>query len=150
MEPCFAWLLSERPKFIPQAKRLTGSRAKGLSYEKRAVRELKRRFPGAPLNYHQWIEYNDGEGNHGYCEPEVYIVLKECVLLFEMKLTGGEGGRQQMEEYYAPLLRMIYQRPVRCLLICKWVTPDTPGPFFATPESFIGGDAPFGTWHWLP
>jgi len=113
------------------------------------VRFLKNRFPAATFHYHQWIEYNDASGHH-FCEPELFVVLDDQIILFEVKLTGGEMGKRQLEGLYAPLLSFIFHRPVRCCLVCKWTTPDTPGPFFQTPDDFILSRADFGTWHWLP
>jgi hypothetical protein len=110
---------------------------------------LKKRFPQVKLNYHQWIEYSDANGP-GYCEPEAWIELKDRVILFECKLTGGVAGRMQLEGLYAPLLEALLGKPVHCLLVCKWTTPDTPGPFFACVEDFMRSGARFGTWHWLP
>jgi hypothetical protein len=136
----------ERPTFIPVAKRRTGSRATGASYEKKLVRSLKRNFPQA--KYHQWIHFMDATGPH-YCEPELFIERKAEVILLEAKLTGGPLGRMQMEGLYKPLLEKIIGKPVRCLLVCKNVTVETPGPFIASLEAFINSDLPFATWHWL-
>lgn len=121
-----------------------------MTYEKKAVEELKRRYSSkVKVHYHQWIEYTDASGSH-YCEPEAFIVLADRIILFEVKLTGGIAGRMQMEGLYRPLLEHIFSRPVHCLLICKWTTPDTPGPFFLSPDQFMLSGALFGTWHWLP
>lgn len=110
---------------------------------------LKNRWPEAEQHYHQWIEFNDANGR-GYAEPEVFIVLKECVFLVECKRTGGVAGQLQLTHLYAPLLEFIYKRPVRCLLVCKWSNPGTPGPFYNSPEAFLTSGAAFGTWQWLP
>jgi hypothetical protein len=56
----------------------------------------------------------------------------------------------QVEGLYKPLLEYILEKPVRCLLVCKWAGPETPGPFFHSPEEFINSGESFGTWHWLP
>lgn len=146
----YASLLEGRPKHLPTPKRLSGSRAKGVTYEKKAVRELKERFPAAAVQYHRWIHYVESRNGSGYCEPEVFIELKDRLILFEMKLTGGPAGRMQLEGLYKPLLEHLFRKPVFCLLVCKWTTPATPGPFFNSPEEFMLSGAPFGTWHWLP
>ena len=145
----FVSRLSERPRNIPKPSRLTGSRAAGIAYEKKVIRTLKRRFPTADLKYHEWLQFADKNGG-GYAEPEAYIVLKEFVFLLECKRTGGLAGKLQVTELYAPLLERVYERPVRSLLICKYVTESTPGPFVQSVEEFLMGSMPFATWHWLP
>lgn len=99
--------------------------------------------------YHQWIQYNDANGP-GLAEPELFTVLKDRVILFEVKLTGGIAGQMQLRGLYRPLLEEIYSRRVVCCMVCKYITPDTPGPFFGSPEEFIASGEEFGTWHWLP
>ena len=100
-------------------------------------------------HYHQWIQFTASNFN-GYAEPELYCVLKDRVILFEMKLTGGIAGRMQLEGLYKPLLEFIYKKPVHCCIVCKWINTETPGPFFGSAEDFIRSGVPFGTWHWLP
>jgi hypothetical protein len=147
----FAWLLNERPSWIPKPKRQSGSKAQGLAYEKKVVREVKNRLCAGSWHYHQWIQYRDHDGKEaGWCEPELYTVLSDRVILLEVKLTGGIAGRMQLEGLYRPLLEFIYKKPVYCLLVCKHINKDTPGPFFSGPEDFMRSGESFGTWHWLP
>jgi len=108
---------------------------------------VKRRL-GVPMEYHRWIEFRDANGR-GYCEPELFLPLRDVVVLFEMKLSGGPMAKLQLEGLYKPLLEHIYQKPVRCLLVCKWVRADTPLPIFATPEKFLLSGKDFGTWQFL-
>lgn len=108
------------------------------------MRELTTRL-GPPI-YHQWIEYLDANGK-GWAEPEAYYVAEDRIILVECKLTGGPGGREQLENLYAPLLSHIYKKPVHCLLICRNVTVETPGPYVASIEDFIQQELMFGTWH---
>lgn len=143
----YALLLKERPRSFPKPKRATGSKAKGLSYEKKLVRHLMKRWPHAELQYHRWIRFQDSIGV-GHAEPELYVELADRILLLECKLTGGPAGRQQLELYYKPLLEHIYKKPVYCLLVCKNVIPDTPRPRYDTPEDFVRSNALFGVWVW--
>lgn len=117
-----------------------------MAYEKKVVKELKRRF-GELLTYHQWIEFYDGKGK-GWCEPELYLLGAEIILM-EVKLTGGPHGKAQMEHLYKPLLEKIFNRRVRCLLICKYKTDETPGPMVGSVDEFIAGGESFATLHWL-
>lgn len=133
---------------MPLPKKYNSTQKAGIRYEKKAVKYLKAKWSHAELRYHQWIKFADRNGV-GWAEPELFIVLKDRVILFEMKLTGGPAGRMQMERLYKPLLEHIFKRPVHCLLVCRNVTEHTPGPRFQTPEDFIISGASFGTWHWL-
>jgi len=55
-----------------------------------------------------------------------------------------------MENLYKPLLEHIFGKPVRCLLICKYNTTETPGPFVSSIEDFISTEGlGFATWHWM-
>lgn len=107
-------------------------------------RELAKSWPSA--RYHQWIEFF-ADGKRGWAEPEFFVEFSTQVILMECKLTGGILGKIQMEWLYKPLLQAILGKPVRCLLVCKYLTQDTPGPFFNSPEAFFASDEPFGTWH---
>lgn len=109
------------------------------------VKSLQRSF-GETITYHQWIEFYDQNGK-GWCEPELFILGGELILM-EVKLTGGPHGKAQMEHLYKPLLENIFERSVRCLLICKYKTEETPGPFVDSVEEFIKGGESFATLHW--
>jgi hypothetical protein len=141
--------LVPRPSHIPVNKPPKGSaRHKGLLYELKAVKRLMRELPNLNLYYHQWIEYVDASGRH-HCEPEVFAVLPNEVLLAEVKLTGNTYAVEQMSGLYAPLLSHLFQRPVRCLQICHSVSPHTPGPFVDGPAQFLATKLPQGTWQFL-
>lgn len=119
-----------------------------MSYEKRAIRELKNSNLGT-VHYHKWIEFVDANGR-GYCEPEAFIEYSDRIVLFECKLTGGPSGKIQMLDLYKPVLEHIFKKPVDCLMVCKWVRPDTPGPFVKSVEEFLLSKRSFATWQWLP
>jgi hypothetical protein len=84
-----------------------------------------------------------------HCQTDFYWVLSDKVVLVEVKLTGGPHGKMQAEGLYKPLLEKIYGRPVVCLLMCKWVGQDTPGPFVSSPEEFLASEVGFATMQWL-
>ena len=111
------------------------------------MRALQRHLPG--LCYHRWIKYLEEGERPRWAEPEGFLVRPHEVILVECKLTGGPYGRAQMEGFYAPLLAHIYERPVRCLLVVKNRTPDTPGPFVPMPEDFLRSTLSYGCWHYI-
>lgn len=106
------------------------------------------KWPGL-IHYHQWITYREtASDKFHWCEPDIFLVARDCVLLVEIKLTGCAEATVQMFGLYAPLLEAIYSRPVRCLQVCKWTSEDTPGPFHQSAEHFISSADPCGTWNW--
>lgn len=113
------------------------------------MRELPRRL-GLPLTYHQWIEFiEEGEPKH-FAEPEGWIELQNEIVLIECKLTGMPGGHEQMLELYKPLLEYLFPtKRIRCLMICRHVNRETPGPFVDSIEAFLQTDLDLATWHFL-
>jgi hypothetical protein len=140
--------LCQRPSHIPQQKRARGSKARGLAYEKRVARELRTRL-GLPFTFHQWIKFHETNGDQGYAEPEGWFELADEIILVECKLTGVQYGHEQMLHTYKPLLEWHFKKPVRCLMICRGVLPNTPGPFVDSIEDFIQSGLPLATWHFL-
>jgi hypothetical protein len=92
------------------AKRKRGSKAQGLTYQKKIARVLKRDMP-EELVADQWIRFQDANG-HGYAQPDFYSVFEDRVVLFEAKLTQNDSAKDQCLKLYAPLLTYIYGRPV--------------------------------------
>ena len=102
------------------------------------------------MRYHQWIEWTCRDGTHGFAEPEGWFELQDSIILIECKLTGLEYGHGQMVDFYKPLLEHLYpNKRVRCLMICRHVHVNTPGPFVQSIEDFIQGDLDLATWHFL-
>src|SRR4249919_967845 len=108
-------LLSSRSPW-PKKHRFSSLQKKGLGYERKVGRELRRRF--GEVHSNQWIEFFDLNGR-GFAQPDHYIVCDDAVLVFECKLSQQEAGLVQIGELYRPLLRKIYDRPVIGVLACK-------------------------------
>jgi len=143
-----SWALPcSRPDGIPAKPKLKGTKAQGAAYEKKIVKGLEKQF-GESFNYHKWFCFRRTlDGKKEYCEPEMFLLFKNFICLMECKRTGNMWGKQQMENFYAPVLEKVYDRPVRCLLICKHVSVETPNPFVRGLEEFLGSDLTFATWH---
>ena len=99
--------------------KLKGSRAKGKTYERTILRELKRRFSEPDLiHYNEWIGYTDSTGTN-FCQPDIYIELPTYLLLLEIKLTQTESAEIQLRDLYRPILEWIYKKPVVMVQVCK-------------------------------
>lgn len=119
-----------------------------MAYEKKVLGMLGEKWPGL-LHYHQWINYQETKGDDlRWCEPDLFLVAHDAILLIEVKLSGTPDAFLQMAGLYAPLLAHIYGRPVRQLQVCRYISDACPGPRFPSPEAFISSGAPLGTWNW--
>lgn len=111
-------LLPGRPSFIPKVKRLYGTKAKGITYEKKIGRRLGSLWP---VVSGQWFEFRDANGL-GCCQTDHYVVLDDQVLLVECKLTETWVGFSQIDLLYRPILEAVYGKPVTGVMACKHLT----------------------------
>jgi hypothetical protein len=102
-------ILRERPTFIPKAKRLRGSRAAGMAYEKKVGKVLRILFK--EVHSARWFEYEDS-ARAGVCQVDHFVVLPEKIILVECKLSETEEAWSQMADLYAPILAQHYRRGV--------------------------------------
>lgn len=107
---------------LPKPKRLRGCRAKGITFERRVEKFLKKKLSQGDLRgqFHpgQWIEFEDSKGL-GYAQPDFYIVNSGGVLLLECKLSQTDTAWDQLYGLYKPLLEHIYKVPVVSVQVCK-------------------------------
>lgn len=106
------------PSFIPQPKRLRGTKALGLGYERKLARELARSLP--KTRHGQWYEYC-ADSEKGWCQPDFVVPLWEATLVLECKLANIEQAQAQLSELYVPILRQVYEKPVRAIIVSKSV-----------------------------
>jgi hypothetical protein len=90
----------QRPKGIPRS-RPRGTKALGLSYERRVAKAL----PGAISG--QWFEYFDANGP-GYCQMDLVLKDRGQVWVVEVKLTDIFQGKNQLNKLYLPIARAIW------------------------------------------
>lgn len=95
-----------KPKSIPAAKRLRGSRAAGKAYENKLAKAL-------PFGLHNpWYEFRDNSG-HGYCSPDVVLQVRadtggDAILILECKLSNVEEAESQLRNLYAPVVSVAH------------------------------------------
>lgn len=109
--------LSEPPFRKPS---LTGSKGRGLAYERRVGRELLRR--NYPVESSAWFRYKDALGT-AHCEVDHLLVLPKVVVLVECKLTQSDQGVLQLLQLYAPVASHYYGLPLVLVLACKHLSP---------------------------
>jgi hypothetical protein len=135
--------LPSRPKFIPKA-RLRGSRAAGVTYEKKVGKVLRHLFGTKAVHSGVWFEYADSV-RQGVCQVDHYVLREEVVLLIECKLSESLEAWGQMRDLYAPILRRAYGLPVTCIQATKCLRSGLPV-IFDPRETRSGGTY---LWHVL-
>jgi len=103
-------------------RKLKGKRAKGLSYERLVGKTLGRwKDEGSldcKIHLGRWFYFIDKNG-HGWCQPDIYLEFKDCIILIECKLTQTENAFLQMKELYVPVLQKVHGKPVYTVQVCK-------------------------------
>src|SRR5208282_583890 len=109
--------LASRPACIPQAKRLRGTKALGVSFEKHLARALDRAMPNS-FDHGRWFEFL-ADGKRGFCQPDFVLVHPLTVTIIECKLTNIEEATEQLDDLYFPVLAAAYRLPVRGIIAVK-------------------------------
>ncbi|MCG3770733.1 MAG: hypothetical protein JW384_01911 [Nitrosomonadaceae bacterium] len=113
--------LIDRPSFIPApSKRLRGSKAEGLSYERRIAGYLSA-LAGGRAVHNPWYKFTDDEGD-GWCSPDVILLPKgdEPLVIFECKLTAVKGCEDKVRGLYLPVLQFLHpDTEIRTVQVAK-------------------------------
>lgn len=110
--------LRSRPKYIPAPKRVRGTKALGLGYEKKVGKTLRQLF--GDVHSAVWFSFFDC-GVAKCCQIDHFVVLSNQVLLVECKLSEKEVAWSQMRDLYAPILFKIYGQPVTRVQATKFI-----------------------------
>ena len=104
----------------PSRPKLKGSKARGLRYERKFGRELRRRClrEGDDLRPGQWFKFVD-ENGPGYAQSDVLFLRGHCLFIFECKLTYRPEGWDQLNFLYSPLCAAVWPGlRQRLVLVC--------------------------------
>jgi hypothetical protein len=104
----------EAPGFAKRS-RLRGTKALGVSYEKKLARAL----PRGSL-HGQWFVYS-ADGRVGYCQPDFLLRGRSELAVLEAKLTDVEAAWEQLEGLYAPVLEACYSKKVLKIAVTRSV-----------------------------
>jgi hypothetical protein len=131
-----------------KVQRLRGAKARGLTYQKKAIHELERTF-GSILTSGRWISFIDRNGP-GFAQPDAFLQSPHATICFECKLTLCEAGRLQIQELYRPLLRALFGLPVVGVLMCRNLTCDPGAALVTDPHDLLTTEAEHEyVWHFL-
>lgn len=142
------------PSFI-SSKKVSGTRAQGVRYEKRAQAYLKRMIDltgtaGESLLQSPWLAFKaNGSLRERYCQPDAVLVdtSNKHITIFEVKLQHTSAAWWQVRQLYEPVLRVIYPGfSFSAIEIVKWLEPKTtfPETFFYAENIFARDGSKFG------
>lgn len=129
-----------------------GSKAQGLSYEKKLGQALAQWPAGAgsaPRIHHgQWFEFCDS-GVVRHCQPDFMFRRGGTAVVIEAKLTDTPRAYSQLRGLYFPVLERALGVPVRGVVVCQRVRRDS-GQVWAGLEEALAGtgeeDIPLVQW----
>ena len=124
----------------------------GLAYERKVGRKLKRMLLAdeleGELRLSQWILFADVNGI-GWAQADVYLLMKDRILLIECKLTQSDNAVPQLLSLYLPLLRKVYNLPILCLQVCHNLR-YVPKKLVESPQELLAEPGPgVYTWQYL-
>lgn len=142
---------------FPTPRRLKGSKAAGLAYERKFAKALPSLVKGTPLERHtvlwgQWLEFLDCNGK-GFAQPDFFLLPPDAIgvgYILETKLSLNTRGWYQLEKLYNPLLSMLYPKVEwKLIQVCKNMRPGFAA--YAVLDLFDPLNSPIpevGIWHW--
>lgn len=113
------------PREVPRPRIGARTKAKreGYKFEAAFASALAARFPCAQHGF--WLRFRDANG-WGLAQPDVVVRGVREAVVFECKLSYTEAAEPQLTGLYLPLLRYLWQIPVRGVVVCKALTPRCP------------------------
>ncbi len=102
-------------------------RARGIGYEKKAQKELFRRYSEGYCES-PWLRYF-ADGKWRFCQPDGLLIRPDCsVLIFEIKHSHTQRAWWQLRRLYQPVVQKLFPGwPIEVCEVVKWYEPD---PFF--------------------
>jgi hypothetical protein len=122
-----------------------GAKLKGLQYERAVAGALP-----ADWLHGQWFKFCD-EGGVGYCQPDFIRVTATMVFVLECKLTDVMEAKGQLLGLYLPVLRHVFGRPVRGIVVARTLTPESTNVVASLGEAEnAAASLPTLHWPWPP
>lgn len=146
---------------FPAPRRLKGSKAAGLAYERKFGKALPDLLRDSPFGEHKiqggrWLEFEDSAGK-GFAQPDFFllppggdVLAPDFGLIFENKLSINTRGWYQLEKLYLPLLRHIYRIDFKLVLVCKNLRPGfSEYPILDVIQPLTRDLPQKSIWHWM-
>lgn len=115
----------EAPPALARRKGGTAAQRRGLVFERRTLQHLSQTF--SEFEQSRWLRYQNSDGTH-VCQPDGFVELLDCVLLFEVKYTHCIEAYWQLRHLYGPILAHLYKKPVKCIEVPRSFDPAVPWP----------------------
>ncbi|MCF6238468.1 MAG: hypothetical protein L3J79_06610, partial [Candidatus Marinimicrobia bacterium] len=105
-------------------KRLRGLQAEGMKYQRAVQRYLKRELTRLEVKgkfrCDKWLAFLDANLS-GYAQPDCWFETVDVVFCFEIKRSATPAAWSQLELLYRPLLKMLFNKPVVTIQVCKFL-----------------------------
>lgn len=99
-------------------KRPRGTKGQGLRYEHLVAKAI-------PIATHgQWFEFCDANGP-GFCSTDLLLNLGHSIAILECKLTDWPEAKEQVDELYRPIVKMVFNRPALGVVVAKGLSHKT-------------------------
>lgn len=146
--------LTECPPLYKKPPKLSGSKAKGKTYE-RAVGKLLRQWAETGELYGkvyegQWFSFVDANGS-GCCQPDILVETDSFVIILECKLTQNREALEQLAGLYRPVVEKVFQKPSVLVQVCRNLRHVPPTDFIRCVTELLDRPAynTIYTWHFL-
>jgi hypothetical protein len=129
-------------------RRTTGTRAKGISYERLLAKQLRCTLPD--VKHGQWFVYH-ADGLLGYCQTDFIRHSSTATYVLECKLSNVEQATEQLLDLYFPVLRRVYDKPVYGIIVTRSVhrVPDLAHITNSLSEALRLAESRVPVLHWL-
>lgn len=142
-----------------KAKRLTPIQRQGKLYEKKFQQFVQRHtrrtlcaYQNTTLLSNPWIQFRDRRGM-GWASPDLVLVAKDQVLVFECKRTRVLEAELALCNLYGPLVQRIWNQPTVLISVFNNFDLGHPGDALLVKDldECLNSSSPFLLeWHWLP
>jgi hypothetical protein len=107
------WAHECAPPDFAKARRLRGSKALGLTYERKLARVLPK-----GTRHGQWFAYCV-DGKVRFCQPDFLLVGRSELAVLEAKLADVTAASEQLRGLYVPVLKAAYGKRVLPVIVAR-------------------------------
>lgn len=114
----------------------------GLRYERNVGKELAIHVTQGhfhKVEHNPWFTFYDQFG-YSNCCPDFLLYLESGVVVVEVKLTWVTVALPKLMELYCPVIGVALGMPVRPLVICRNLTPDSPQASLSLRDALLSDD----------
>jgi len=107
------WAHECAPPDFAKPRRLRGSKAAGLTYERKLAKVLPK-----GTKHGQWFAYSV-DGKVKFCQPDFLLLGRSELAVLEAKLADVTAASEQLRGLYVPVLRAAYGKKVLPVIVTR-------------------------------